>query len=260
MSSALVAACDTGTQRPESEVARERPAQTAEVDMMPTQTTDTTDTTTDARWDKLREAMVREQLVGRDITNPRVIEAMREVPRHRFVPADVRDYAYRDRPLPIGHDQTISQPYIVAKMTQELDPRATDRVLEIGTGSGYQAAVLAKLVDQLYTIEIVCPLADDARSDLQAAGYFDNVEAKCGDGYAGWPEAAPFDKIIVTAAPPTLPEALVEQLAPGGRMIVPVGESYQELKRIEKDAAGNTTQTTLLPVRFVPMVPGPTDD
>ena len=203
-----------------------------------------------------RKAMVEEQLKGRDITSPRVLDAMESVERHRFVPEEFREMSYADRPLPIGHEQTISQPYIVAAMTQALDPKPTDRVLEVGTGSGYQAAVLSGLVDELYTIEIVCPLADDARGDLEATGHDDNVTVRRGDGYAGWPEKAPFDKIIVTAAPPELPESLVEQLAPGGKMIVPVGGVRQELRQIEKNADGELDSTELLRVRFVPMVSG----
>lgn len=206
-----------------------------------------------------REQMVEEQLRGRDIDSERVLEAMGVVPRHEFVTKEHRLHAYSDNPLPIGHDQTISQPYIVAKMTQTLRPESSDRVLEIGTGSGYQAAVLSRLVEHLYTIEIVCELAEDAREDLERTDYAKNVTVKCGDGYKGWPEHAPFDKIIVTAAPPEVPEALVEQLAAGGRMVLPVGERYQKLKVIEKSEDGELREEDLLPVRFVPMVRGEDD-
>ncbi|MGM0556016.1 MAG: protein-L-isoaspartate(D-aspartate) O-methyltransferase [Myxococcota bacterium] len=206
-----------------------------------------------------RAQMVDEQLIERDIDSEPVLDAMREVPRHEFVLDRHRLHAYGDNPLPIGHDQTISQPYIVAKMTQTLQPEANDKVLEIGTGSGYQAAVLSKVVDHVYTIEIVCPLAEDAKEDLARTGLGDNVTVRCGDGYKGWPEHAPFDKIIVTAAPPEIPEALVEQLAPGGRMVLPVGERVQELKVLERTEGGELREETLLPVRFVPMVRGDDD-
>jgi protein-L-isoaspartate(D-aspartate) O-methyltransferase len=206
-----------------------------------------------------RRQMVEEQLEGRDIDDQRVLDAMQEVPRHEFVLDRFRLHAYGDRPLPIGHEQTISQPYIVAKMTQTLDTQPSDKVLEIGTGSGYQAAVLADLVDHVYTIEIVCPLAEDAKRDLERTGYADNITVRCGDGYKGWPEHAPFDKIIVTAAPPDVPQALVEQLAPGGRMVVPVGERRQQLKVISKGEDGELREENLLPVRFVPMVHGDSD-
>jgi protein-L-isoaspartate(D-aspartate) O-methyltransferase len=201
-----------------------------------------------------REQMVQEQLIGRDIDDERVLDAMRAVPRHEFVLRRHRLHAYGDNPLPIGHDQTISQPYIVAKMTQTLRPSPEDKVLEIGTGSGYQAAVLSTLVGHVYTIEIVCPLAEDARKDLAKTGLSENVTVRCGDGYKGWPEQAPFDKIIVTAAPPDIPGALVEQLAPGGRMVLPVGERLQQLKVIEKGEDGKLREEALLPVRFVPMI------
>ncbi len=207
------------------------------------------------KWAARRDAMVREQLAARDIDDEAVLEAMREVQRHRFVPEPWTSYAYRDRALPIGHDQTISQPYIVARMTQALQVAPGHEVLEIGTGSGYQAAVLGKLVDTVYSIEIVCELADRARGTLEEYGY-DNVEVTCGDGYKGWPEHAPFDRIIVTAAPPEIPEALVDQLEKGGRMVLPVGDRIQELKIVEKQDDGSIETVEMMKVRFVPMVHG----
>jgi protein-L-isoaspartate(D-aspartate) O-methyltransferase len=199
--------------------------------------------------------MVDEQLRARDIRSPRVLEAMRKVPRHVFVPESQRGNAYEDGPLPIGHGQTISQPYIVAFMTQALDVRATDRVLEIGTGSGYQAAVLGELAKEVYTIEIVTPLAERARETLTALGYR-NVHVRAGNGYLGWPEQAPFDRVIVTAAPDEVPPALVDQLSAGGLMAIPVGTIDQELRILRKTAAGLETLQTL-PVRFVPMTGKP---
>jgi len=201
-----------------------------------------------------RLRMVREQLEspGRGITNARVLEVMSRVPRHEFVPVESRSHAYEDRPLPIGYGQTISQPYIVAFMTEYLDPRPTDRVLEIGTGSGYQAAVLSELVAEVYTIEIVESLADRASEDLSRLAYT-NVHVKAGDGYRGWPDEAPFDSIIVTCAPDSVPQPLVDQLAPGGRMIIPVGQIWeQHLVLLEKEG-GRLEQRSVLPVRFVPM-------
>jgi protein-L-isoaspartate(D-aspartate) O-methyltransferase len=204
---------------------------------------------------ELRRRMVREQLepAGRDITDPRVLAAMAEVPRHELVPEGVRAAAYSDWPLPIGHGQTISQPFIVAYMTQALAPRPEDRVLEVGTGSGYQAAVLAKLVREVYTIEIVEPLAQRAAADLRRLGYT-NVFVRAGDGYQGWPEAAPFDAAIVTCAPDHVPAPLVAQLRDGGRMIIPVGPEggVQELVVLTKRGSA-LTQQAVLPVRFVPM-------
>ena len=203
---------------------------------------------------QLRERMVREQLSGpgRDITNKRVLEAMRAVPRHEFVPGPLRSHAYDDSPLPIGHDQTISQPFIVAFMTAAIDPQPGDRILEIGTGSGYQAAVLAAMGAEVWTIEIVKPLGEQARKVLQRLGH-ERVMVRIGDGYAGWPEAAPFDKVIVTCAPNDVPKPLVDQLKTGGRMIIPVGDDGdQQLHLLEKTAAG-LRQTAVLPVRFVPM-------
>jgi protein-L-isoaspartate(D-aspartate) O-methyltransferase len=183
-----------------------------------------------------------------------VLEALREVPRHELVPAEVRGRAYDDTPLPIGHGQTISQPYIVALMTSLARPAGDHVVLEIGTGSGYQAAVLARLVARVYSIEIVEPLARDAAARLQALGYA-NVTVRAGDGYKGWPEHAPFDAIVVTAAAPHIPEPLVAQLKPGGRMVIPVGSSpsSQELMVVEKDRDGRTHTRRALPVRFVPL-------
>jgi protein-L-isoaspartate(D-aspartate) O-methyltransferase len=206
-------------------------------------------------WDAQRAAMVDEQLRARDIRLPRVLDAMRQVPRHLFVPEPQRVDAYGDHPLPIGHGQTISQPYIVAFMTQAIDVRATDRVLEIGTGSGYQAAILAELANEIYTIEIVTPLAERARNTLASLGYR-NVHVRAGNGYLGWPEQAPFDRIIVTAAPDDVPPALVEQLKAGGLMAIPVGDVSQELRVLRKTPTGLETLDTL-PVRFVPMTGKP---
>jgi len=201
-----------------------------------------------------REAMVLKQIEGRGVSDPRVVKAMREVPRHLFVPKEMRGSAYQDYPLPIGHNQTISQPYIVALMTEVLKLEGNEKVLEIGTGSGYQAAVLSKLCKQAFTIEILKPLADQAREILNRLGY-ENVTVRHGDGYKGWPEEAPFDAIIVTAAPPEVPPKLVEQLKTGGRMVIPVGTLIQELMLIEKKKDG-VVEKRLLPVRFVPMVHG----
>ncbi|MCH7548479.1 MAG: protein-L-isoaspartate(D-aspartate) O-methyltransferase [Candidatus Krumholzibacteriota bacterium] len=201
-----------------------------------------------------RERMIAEQIVDRGVRNPRVLDALRHVERHLFVSDEVRQFAYDDTPLMIGHGQTISQPYIVGLMTEMLDPQPHDRVLEIGTGSGYQAAVLARLVAKVYTIEIVEELGWLAEERLERLGY-DNVHVRVGDGYLGWPEEGPFDKIIVTAAPPEVPQALVDQLADPGRMVLPVGSAFQQLILIEKKD-GKTTRTTASAVRFVPMVHG----
>jgi len=198
--------------------------------------------------------MVRDQIAARGIKDDRVLGAMARVPRHEFVPAAQRSLAYEDGPLPIGHGQTISQPYIVAFMTAALDPQPTDRVLEVGTGSGYQAAVLSQLVAVVYSLEIVEPLARRAEADLKRLG-FRNVRVRPGDGNLGWPGAAPFDAVIVTCAPERIPKALVDQLKVGGRMIVPVGPNggAQELYLLRKHPEGLETQA-VLPVRFVPMV------
>jgi protein-L-isoaspartate(D-aspartate) O-methyltransferase len=199
----------------------------------------------------LREEMVAQQLVARDIVDQKVLRVMGRVPRHLFVPEKLREYAYVDRPLPIGEGQTISQPYIVAYMTQALEVGEKDRVLEVGTGSGYQAAVLAELVEQVYTIEIIPALAEQAERRLEELGY-ENIRVRQGDGYLGWPEAAPFDAIAVTAAPSHVPQPLVAQLKEGGRLVLPVGGHSQELVRLVKEG-GTTRLDTLLPVRFVPM-------
>ena len=198
-----------------------------------------------------RMLMVEEQLAARDIVDPVVLRTMRRVPRHLFVSERLQEYAYTDQPLPIDAEQTISQPYIVAFMTQALQLQATDRVLEIGTGSGYQAAVLAEIVAEVYTIEIIPALAQSARA-LLAELHYDNVEVRQGDGYLGWPEQAPFDAIVVTAAPDHIPPALVEQLKDGGWLVLPVGEDYQELTRVGRQG-GERVEEILLPVRFVPM-------
>jgi protein-L-isoaspartate(D-aspartate) O-methyltransferase len=202
-----------------------------------------------------RARMVKDQLEARGIRDPRVLAAMREVPRHQFVPADVLREAYDDTPLPIGHDQTISQPYIVALMTELARPQPTDRALEIGTGSGYQAAVLSRVVGQVFTIEYVPALARSAAKVLEA---YPNIVVREGDGYGGWPEHGPYDIILVTAAPETLPPALVDQLAPGGRLVIPIGATAttQELKLIQKRADGTITTESIAPVRFVPLVGG----
>jgi len=189
--------------------------------------------------------------------SPQVRAAMAKVERHRFVPAGQQSLAYRNHPLPIGSGQTISQPYIVALSTDLAAPRAGQAVLEIGTGSGYQAAVLAEIAGRVYTVELIESLGREAAARLAAAGYA-NVEVRIGDGYAGWPEKAPFDAIVVTAAAPRVPEALLGQLKPGGRMVIPVGATHevQELRLLVKRADGGIEQRSVLPVRFVPLVPG----
>lgn len=196
-----------------------------------------------------------DQIAARGVTDPRVLEAMRAVPRHEFVPDAIRGDAYWDSPLSIGHGQTISQPYIVALMTELARPRPGDRALEVGTGSGYQAAVLSRLVARVYSIELLEPLAASAAATLQRLRC-DNVTVRRGDGYAGWPEEAPFDIILVTAAPEEVPEALVAQLKPGGRLVVPVGPVHdvQDLRVIEKDQSGRVKTRSVIPVRFVPLV------
>jgi len=207
-----------------------------------------------AAFERDRARMVDDQLARRGITDERVLAAMRRVPRHLFVDEALRDRAYGDHALPIGEEQTISQPYIVALMTDLLDPKAGDTVLEVGTGSGYQAAVLAELVAKVYTIEIVEPLGRRAKQVLGELGYR-NVEVRVGDGFGGWPAAAPFDAIIVTAAPAAVPQPLLDQLKPGGRMVIPVGgpSDVQHLLLVEKQSDGRTTTRRTLPVRFVPL-------
>lgn len=209
-------------------------------------------------WDSRRVRMVRQQIEARGVRDPNVLEAMRKVRREQFVPESVRTYATSDTPLPIGFDQTISQPYIVAYMTELLELDADHRVLEIGTGSGYQTAVLATLCDHVYSIEIVPELAERASETLRELGY-GNVSLRRGDGYLGWPEHAPYDRIIVTAAPPELPQALVGQLAAEGRLVAPVGRNpdSQKIVLVTKNTRGNVRQRDQLPVRFVPMVRGP---
>lgn len=202
-----------------------------------------------------REAMVAKQIKARGISDARVIEAIARVPRHEFVPRHLATRAYDDGPLPIGHGQTISQPYIVAFMTEALEVQPSDVVLEIGTGSGYQAAVLAEIAREVLTIELVPQLAERSGTVLARLGYR-NVQVRAGDGYNGWPERAPFTRIMVTAAPPEIPQALVDQLAVGGRMVVPVGRFIQELMIVEKTRDG-VTRRSVMPVRFVPMVKPP---
>jgi protein-L-isoaspartate(D-aspartate) O-methyltransferase len=199
-----------------------------------------------------RNKMVDEEIVAAGVKNPRVIEAMRNTPRHEFVPLGQRKNAYFDMALPIGEGQTISPPFVVAYMTEAVDPQPTDKVLEIGTGSGYQAAVLSKLVKEVYTIEIVAKLGHTAAKVLDRLRY-DNVHAKVGDGYQGWPEHAPFDKIIVTCSPEKVPPALVEQLREGGRMVIPVGERYQQTLYLMKKTDGKMVSEALQATLFVPM-------
>jgi protein-L-isoaspartate(D-aspartate) O-methyltransferase len=206
----------------------------------------------ESRFAALRRQMVDKQMRSREITDQRVLEVMERVPRHRFVPSRMQDAAYEDSPLQIGHGQTISQPYIVALMTQLVRPQRESRALDIGTGSGYQDAILAELVDQVYSIEIVEPLADEAKRRLDDFGY-KNIEVRAGDGYRGWLEHAPFDVIIVAAAPDHVPQPLIDQLAVGGKMVIPVGTGYQNLLLIEKQLDGSVTRTKVAPVAFVPM-------
>jgi protein-L-isoaspartate(D-aspartate) O-methyltransferase len=208
----------------------------------------------EADFSAARQRMVEEQIQSpsRGVKNPRVLAAMGAVPRHEFVPEAQRRVAYEDFPLSIGYGQTISQPYIVAFMTEQLDPQPTHRVLEVGTGSGYQAAVLAMLVAQVYTIEIVEPLARRAEADLKRLG-FTNVTVRAGDGYQGWAEAAPFDAVIVTCAPERIPQPLIDQLKEGGRMIIPVGELHDQALYLLEKRGGVVRQQSVLPVRFVPM-------
>ena len=217
-------------------------------------------------YSKQCEEMVRTQIAAprwsgsQAVQDSGVLDAMRKTPRHRFVPAELVAYAYDDRPLPIGYGQTISQPYIVAKMTELLEPKGEQRVLEIGTGSGYQAAVLSPLVAEVYSIEIIESLGTAARRRLDSLGY-KNIEVRVGDGYFGWPEKGPFDSIIVTAAANHIPPALVEQLKPGGRMVIPVGNAFQTqtLMLVTKGSKGprDLQVRNLMPVAFVPLVGGP---
>lgn len=206
---------------------------------------------------RLREDMVRRQIMARGVEDPEVLKAMRKVPRHLFVPEKYRAFSYRDHPLPIGQGQTISQPYVVAFMTEALDLKSHDRVLEVGTGSGYQAAVLAELVKEVYTIEIIEELGKRSRQTLEMLGYR-HIHVRIGDGYKGWPEKAPFDAVIVTCAPERIPNALIEQLKDGGRMIIPVGGAgaIQRLVRAIKKK-GKLKTKEVMAVRFVPMVKGP---
>lgn len=206
-------------------------------------------------YQKKRIIMIEDQIKARGVKNPDVLRAMEEVPRHLFVSEDLKHVAYTDGPLPIGHGQTISQPYIVALMTELLEPDSQHMVLEVGTGSGYQAAVLSKLAKHVYTIEIIPELGQEAEKRLKQMGY-DNISVKIGDGYKGWPEKAPFDRIIITAAPEQIPEKLVEQLKPGGQMILPVGPQLwgQDLIVLEKNEQGEISTKKSIPVRFVPMV------
>src|SRR3954453_13228226 len=199
-----------------------------------------------------RQHLVKEQVVMRGVMTDRILAALGKVPREEFVPAEYRAESYSDQPLPIGYDQTISQPFIVALMTEELRPQPTDRVLEIGTGSGYQAAILAELVAEVYSIEIVEPLAKKAEATLQRLGY-KNVHVKTGDGYKGWPEHSPFDSVIVTCAPEHVPEPLVDQLKEGGRMIIPVGAKFAQALYLLEKKNGRLEQSAILPVKFVPM-------
>jgi len=199
-----------------------------------------------------RSRMVETQIVARGVRDPRVLAAMRSVPRHLFVDPSQQSQAYEDHPLPIPGNQTISQPYIVALMTELLELQPHERVLEIGTGSGYQSAVLAQLAKEVYTIEIVPELARSAADRLKEL-HIENVTVREGDGYRGWPEKAPFDAIIVTAAPERIPQPLIDQLAPGGVMVIPVGGFFQELKVFRKSADGRVTERDIIPVRFVPM-------
>ena len=205
----------------------------------------------ETEFERLRRRMVEVQLRGRDIKDARVLAAMGKVPRHEFVRSDLREFAYNDGALPLQMGQTISQPYIVAYMTQLLELKGTERVLEIGTGSGYQAAVLAEIVPEVYTIEILPELGEQAATVLKRLGY-ENIRFHVGDGYAGWPEVAPFDRIIVTAAPRKVPQPLIDQLEEGGLLVCPVGRPDQDLIVIKKGKDGITRRSTI-PVRFVPM-------
>ncbi|HEV8336493.1 MAG TPA: protein-L-isoaspartate(D-aspartate) O-methyltransferase [Candidatus Polarisedimenticolia bacterium] len=208
----------------------------------------------ETKWARLRENMVRSQIEARGIRDPRVLRAMRKVPRHRFVDAASLEHAYEDRPLPIGLDQTISQPYIVAFMTEQLQLRGGERILEVGTGSGYQTAVLAEMGGEVFTLEIHEPLSRIARQRLAELGY-GNVRFAVGDGRQGWPEEAPFGAILAAASAEAVPPALLEQLAIGGRLVLPLGVEHQDLMMITRTAEGDVARN-LLPVRFVPLVHG----
>lgn len=199
-----------------------------------------------------KEEMITEQLEGRDITDNNILDAMRQVDRAIFVPEDMKHKAYEDKPLPIGKGQTISQPYIVAYMAQALELEEDDKVLEIGTGCGYNAAVMAQMVDKVYSIEIVEWLGEQAKKNLKEAG-IENIESKVDDGYKGWPEHAPFDKVILTAAAPEIPQPLKDQMAIGGKLLAPVGRDHQILIMLEKLSEDNFKKEKYLPVRFVPM-------
>ncbi len=207
----------------------------------------------DEDWKKKAQGMIENQIKARGISDDNVLKAIKNTPRHLFVPDEYRDRAYVDGPLPIGRGQTISQPYIVALMSSKLDLTGTEKVLEIGTGSGYQAAILSQLAKEVYSIEIVKSLAEESKELLKDLGY-NNVEVKYGDGYKGWPEKGKFDRIIVTAAPEKIPETLIEQLKPGGKMVLPVGKYHQLLKLIEKSESGKIKEKNITGVRFVPMV------
>jgi protein-L-isoaspartate(D-aspartate) O-methyltransferase len=207
---------------------------------------------TEAEFAARRNSMVTRQIENRGIRDPRLLAAMRQIPRHEFVPEEYRESAYEDRPLGIGHGQTISQPYIVAFMTEQVAPKHSDRILEVGTGSGYQAAILSKLVSEVFSIEIVPDLASRAAETLKRLGYI-NVRTKAGDGYQGWPEHAPFDAIIVTCAPDHVPDPLVNQLKEGGRLIIPVGDAGDQALYLLEKRNGKIERRSVLPVRFVPM-------
>ena len=202
--------------------------------------------------DEARKGMVRDQIAARGVKNPQVLEAIQHVERHKFVPADLRSLAYMDGPLPIGEDQTISQPYIVALMTELLSVKAHDRVLEVGTGSGYQAAILGEMAEEVYTIEIIPSLADRAAKRQRELGY-KNVFVRTGDGYLGWPEKAPFDGIMVTAAPDDIPRPLLDQLKVGGRMVIPVGNYPDQILYVIRKTEKGIEKKEVIPVRFVPM-------
>jgi protein-L-isoaspartate(D-aspartate) O-methyltransferase len=204
-------------------------------------------------YSRQRKLMVETQIRDRGIRNKYLLDALMHVPRHQFVPDEYKKFSYDDRPLPIGYNQTISQPYVVAYMTEILDPDSSKRVLEIGTGSGYQAAILSRLYKEVYTIEIIEALGRNSKTIFEKEGY-KNIQVKIGDGYLGWPEKSPFDAIIVTCAPDNIPSPLVDQLAEGGRMIIPVGNSYDQVLYLLEKRNGKIKKTATLPVMFVPML------